>query len=209
MKITIIYDNTSFDKKLKSDWGFSALIEKKDTPNILFDTGDNGRILLGNMKKLSIDPLFIEEVFISHLHHDHTGGLGDLLKMNPKIKKVYTPFSLGLQNEVVLKKSQKIHNKVFSTGELDNIEQSMGIKTDRGIVLIVGCSHPRMENILKTASQFGKIYGIIGGLHDTKPEFLKDLKLICATHCTQYKKEIKQLYPNVYIEGGAGKIIEI
>jgi 7,8-dihydropterin-6-yl-methyl-4-(beta-D-ribofuranosyl)aminobenzene 5'-phosphate synthase len=85
----------------------------------------------------------------------------------------------------------------------------MGIKTDRGIVLIVGCSHPRMENILKTASQFGKIYGIIGGLHETKPEFLKDLKLICATHCTQYKKEIKQLYPNVYIEGGAGKIIEI
>jgi len=27
---------------------------------------------------------------------------------------------------------------------------------------MVGCFHPRMEHILKTASRFGKVYGIIG-----------------------------------------------
>ena len=29
MKITIIYDNTTFKKDLQSDWGFSCLVEKK------------------------------------------------------------------------------------------------------------------------------------------------------------------------------------
>jgi 7,8-dihydropterin-6-yl-methyl-4-(beta-D-ribofuranosyl)aminobenzene 5'-phosphate synthase len=210
MKITIIYDNTSFDKELRSDWGFSALIEQEDTPNILFDTGDNGKILLDNMEILSIDPSFVEEVFISHLHHDHTGGLGDLLKANPKIKKVYTPFSLGLNNEVVLKKPQKIHNKVFSTGELDSIEQSMGVKTNKGIVLIVGCSHPYMGTILDEAGKFGDLYAIIGGLHGfSEFDLFKDLKLICPTHCTQHKEELKKLYPSNYLEGGAGRVIEI
>jgi len=66
-----------------------------------------------------------------------------------------------------------------------------------------------MENIIKTASQFGKVYDIVGGLHGTRPESLKDLDLICPTHCTQYKSEIKSLYPEKYIEGGAGKIMEV
>jgi len=66
-----------------------------------------------------------------------------------------------------------------------------------------------MEYILNTSSKFGKVYGIIGGLHGTEPESLKDLDLICPTHCTQHKSEIKSLYPEKYIEGGAGKIIEV
>ena len=66
-----------------------------------------------------------------------------------------------------------------------------------------------MKNILEIASQFGKVYGIMGGLHGTRPESLKDLDFICATHCTKHKKKIKKLYPEKYIEGGAGRIIEI
>lgn len=42
---------------------------------ILFDTGANGYILLDNMKKLHIDPMMIGDVFISHAHMDHLGGL--------------------------------------------------------------------------------------------------------------------------------------
>jgi len=210
MKITIIYDNTAFKKDLQADWGFSALIEAKNTPKILFDTGAKGEILLNNMEKLEIDPLSIEEIFISHLHFDHTGGLTDFLKANQKIKKIYLPSSLGLREEVILKNPQKIHDNIFSTGELENIEQSMGVETDKGIVLIGGCSHPKMSCILDVAKRFGKIYGVIGGMHSFS-EFglFKDLKLICPTHCTQYKAELKKLYPQKYIEGGAGKVIEI
>ena len=67
-----------------------------------------------------------------------------------------------------------------------------------------------MEHILSKASLFGKIYGIIGGLHGFHQFdlFLK-FKLICATHCTVYKKAIMNLYPDVFIEGGVGKIITL
>ena len=210
MKITIIYDNTSFEKNLQADWGFSCLVEVEDTPKILFDTGANGRILLSNMEKLKIDPLSIEEIFISHLHWDHTGGLSELLKTNPNIKKIYLPSSMGFENEVVLKEPTKIHKNIFSTGELEGIEQSMGVITGKGVVLIVGCSHPYMGTILDTAKKFGKIYAIIGGMHGfSEFELFKDINLICPTHCTQHKKELKEIYPEKYLEGGAGRVIEI
>lgn len=210
MKITIVYDNIAFRKELQADWGFSAVIEVENSPKILFDTGANGKILLSNMEKLGVDPTSIDEVFISHSHFDHIGGLSEFLEANPKINKIYVPSPLGLKNEVILKEPQKIHENIFSTGELDGIEQSMGILTEKGIVLIVGCSHPYMGNILGAARKFGKIYAILGGLHGfSEFELFKDLELICPTHCTQHKAELKKLYPQKYIDGGAGKIIEI
>ena len=212
MKVTIIYDNTAFKEDLQPDWGFSALIEVENIPKILFDTGTNGAILLSNMEKLEINPAPIEEVFISHSHFDHTGGISEFLKVNQKAKFYVPPSFSGPSNREVisLAKANKIHENVFSTGELDRIEQSMGITTDKGIVLIVGCSHPYMGHILDAARQFGKIYGIIGGLHGfSEFELFKDLELICPTHCTQHKAELKRLYPQKYIEGGAGRVIEI
>lgn len=212
MKITIIYDNTAFKKDLQADWGFSALVEVEDTPKILFDTGTNGRILLNNMEKLKIEPASIDEVFISHAHFDHTGGLSEFLNVNSKAKIYIPPSFHGVKGREVIKleKPTKIHKNVFSTGELERIEQSMGVVTSKGIVLIVGCSHPYMGNILNAAREFGKIYAIIGGMHGFNEfELFKDLELICPTHCTQYKAELKRLYPEKYIEGGAGRIIEI
>lgn len=209
MKVTIIYDNEVFKKGLTADWGFSCLVEIKNTPKILFDTGGSGKILLSNMDKLEINPASIDEVFISHPHFDHTGGLSEFLRVNPKINKIYVPSPLGLKNEIVLKEPTKIHENIFSTGELEGIEQSMAVRTEKGIVLIVGCSHPHMGNILNAARQFGKLYAIIGGMHGfSELELFKDLDLICPIHCTQHKTEIKSLYPEKYTKGGAGKIIE-
>jgi 7,8-dihydropterin-6-yl-methyl-4-(beta-D-ribofuranosyl)aminobenzene 5'-phosphate synthase len=212
MKISIIYDNTCFRRDMRSDWGFSALVEIENTPTILFDTGSNGELLLENMAKLQIDPTSIDEVFISHPHFDHSGGLSRFLSANPKVK-IYVPpaFSVRSSREViVLAESERIHENVFSTGELDRIEQSMGAITEKGVVLIVGCSHPAMRHILDAAGQFGRIYGIIGGLHGfSQFELFKDLQLICPTHCTRHKVELKRLYPQKYVEGGAGRIIEI
>jgi len=213
MKITIIYDNEVYKKGLKSNWGFSCLVEIENTPRILFDTGTSGSILLDNMRKLVINPESIGEVFISHAHLDHTGGLSDFLKVNKNVK-IYIPISfssLSKAKEVIsVSAPLKIHKNVFSTGELKGIEQSMVVKTEKGLVVIAGCSHPGVGNILKAASQFGKVYALIGGLHGFKEfSLLKDLDLVCATHCTQFKSEIKNLYPQKYIEGGAGKVIQL
>jgi 7,8-dihydropterin-6-yl-methyl-4-(beta-D-ribofuranosyl)aminobenzene 5'-phosphate synthase len=175
----------------------------------LFDTGAKGKVFFENMKKLAIEPKSVDEVFVSHLHNDHIGGLNDFLNINSKVK-VYTPSSLNLKNEVVLKTPKKIHPNIFSTGELDNIEQSLGIITKKGVFLIVGCCHPAMENILNAGKQFGKIYEIVGSLHGFfRFKLFKDLKLICPAHCTQHKKELKKLYPSRCIKGGAGKTIEV
>jgi len=212
MKITILYDNTVHQKGLTSDWGFSCFVEVENTPKILFDIGTNGKILLSNMRKLNINLASIDEVFISHAHFDHVGGLSSFLGANEKAK-IYVPpsFAGPIGREVItIKGPTKIHENVFSTGELDGIEQSMSIKTEKGLVLIVGCSHPRMIHILKAASQFGKVYAIIGGLHEfSEFDLFKNLTLICPTHCTQHKAKIKSLYPDKYIEGGVGKIITV
>ncbi len=211
MRVTIVYDNTAFRKDLQADWGFSALVEAKGE-RILFDTGGSGSILLSNMRRLGISPNEIDHVFISHAHFDHTGGLSAFLDQNNQVK-IWLPHSFrGVKNarEVIeVEAPGKLCEGIYSTGELIGIEHSLCIDTPKGIVIIAGCSHPPMVDILGAASEFGNVYGIIGGLHGNRPESLRPFDLICATHCTQYQQEIASLYPDRYIGGGAGKVIEI
>jgi 7,8-dihydropterin-6-yl-methyl-4-(beta-D-ribofuranosyl)aminobenzene 5'-phosphate synthase len=211
VKATIIYDNTAFRKDLQADWGFSALIEARGK-RILFDTGGSGSILLSNMHKLDIVPEEIDEVFISHAHFDHTGGLSAFLDRNHEVTVWVPPSLRGVKNArevIVIENPMKLHQGLYSTGELKKTEQSLCIETQKGIVIIAGCSHPPMAHIIKAASEFGRVYGIIGGLHGNSPESLKHFDLICSTHCTQYKREIEFLYPERYIEGGVGRVIDI
>jgi 7,8-dihydropterin-6-yl-methyl-4-(beta-D-ribofuranosyl)aminobenzene 5'-phosphate synthase len=77
--VTILYDNHPFDKRLKTNWGFSALVQNKDQ-TLLFDTGGDSPTLLINMGVLGIDPLRIETIVFSHAHGDHTGGLEGLFR---------------------------------------------------------------------------------------------------------------------------------
>lgn len=215
MKVTTIYDNSVYDQELRSDWGFSALVEVQGEPTVLFDTGADGEILMNNMERLGIDPESVDEIFISHEHYDHTGGMGKFMNFNEKagiyVPPAFSPPGKGRNSRLnVLREPTKISEKLFSTGELEGVEQSLGVITERGIVLIVGCSHPSMENILSTGRRYGEIYGIIGGLHDfSHYEQFEGLELICPTHCTQHKAEIKERYPEKYTRGGAGKVVEI
>lgn len=215
MKVTIIYDNSAYNEELTSNWGFSALVEAKGTPTMLFDTGAESDILVNNMERLGIDPESPDELFISHDHYDHTGGMKEFININPEAE-IFVPPSFSTPGKMAtprlnkLGEPTKIHEKVFSTGELGGIEQSLGVMTEKGIVLIVGCSHPKMEKILNAARKYGEIYGIIGGLHDTSQfELFEGLGLICPTHCTQHKAEIKENYPEKYRRGGAGRVIRV
>jgi 7,8-dihydropterin-6-yl-methyl-4-(beta-D-ribofuranosyl)aminobenzene 5'-phosphate synthase len=212
LKLTIIYDNEVYKEGLKADWGFSCLVEVEGAPKILFDTGAKGTILLQNMRELGIEPKAIPEVFISHSHWDHTGGLSDFLQENNDAK-LFVPSSYqvhGAKEVVAIKSALQLHENIFSTGELGKIEQSLIVNTKAGLVVIVGCSHPGVENILKAASNLGRVSALIGGLHGFN-EFglVEKLDLICPCHCTQFKEEIKLIYPGKCLEGGAGKVIEL
>ena len=71
------------------------------------------------------------------------------------------------------------------------IEQSLAIKTEKGILVMAGCSHPGVGEIIDAASKFGRIYGVIGGFHGFRDfNRLNGLSLIVPCHCTQYKSEI-------------------
>ena len=205
MKTTILYDNTVFQAGLKPDWGFSCLVEAHNR-TILFDTGSNGSILLENMDKIGVDLSAIDEVFISHPHFDHIGGLSAFLNENNNVK-IYVPISLrGIRNakEIIhIDGPLELHENIFSTGELEHIEQSMAVKIDKGLVLVVGCSHPKMENILQAASQFGKAYAIIGGLHGFNEfELFKDFGVICPLIALNTSQRL-----NLYIRRNTLKVV--
>jgi 7,8-dihydropterin-6-yl-methyl-4-(beta-D-ribofuranosyl)aminobenzene 5'-phosphate synthase len=213
MKVTIVYDNEVSQQGLKADWGFSCLIETQGGAPILFDTGADGAILLHNMEQLGIDPGRIGIIVISHAHGDHAGGLWDILELN-KDAEIYLPASFGVgirgRKVTAVRQPTRIAEGVFSTGELKGVEQSLALSTDRGIVAVTGCSHPGVDTILDAVSQFGSLYGIIGGFHGFSDlERLRGLPLICPCHCTQYKWELGQLFPEQCIACGAGLVLEL
>jgi 7,8-dihydropterin-6-yl-methyl-4-(beta-D-ribofuranosyl)aminobenzene 5'-phosphate synthase len=233
--ITIIYDNNPFVEGLQTDWGFSCLVETGNT-KLLFDTGDDGDILLSNMSKLKINPKDIDLVFLSHFHHDHTGGLSDFLEVNPKVT-VYYPQSFPEQLTELIKKSgaepvpissfQKLRSNIFSLGEITGAipEQSLAIRTNKGIVIITGCAHPGIVKILqKVKEQFPdeKIYLALGGFHlhnqnekdinKKVNEFIRmEIITVAPCHCSGdiARKIFKDAYRSNFIEIGIGKIIDI
>jgi 7,8-dihydropterin-6-yl-methyl-4-(beta-D-ribofuranosyl)aminobenzene 5'-phosphate synthase len=211
MKVTIIYDNETWQPGLEADWGFSCLVEAAGR-RWLFDTGAKGPVLLANMEKLGIDPQTIREIFISHGHWDHLGGLADLLRLNRDVR-VYLPGSCSRPPEarevISVQGPLEISKNFFSTGELPGAEQSLVVKTEKGLAVICGCSHPGVGTILEAASQFGRVAALIGGLHGFKEyEVLADLDLICPCHCTQHRAEIMARYPETAVSGGSGRVLE-
>jgi 7,8-dihydropterin-6-yl-methyl-4-(beta-D-ribofuranosyl)aminobenzene 5'-phosphate synthase len=213
MKLTVIYDNEACQKELIADWGFSCLIQMGNGANLLFDTGGSGSILLHNMRILGVDPGAVGIIVLSHPHGDHTGGLSGILEVN-KDAEIYVPASLrGTipgRKVTSVKQAVQICPDIFSTGELKGIEQSLALNTDKGILVAVGCSHPGVGDIINAASKWGEVYGIVGGFHGFHDfKRLDGLSLICPCHCTQYKSEIKRLFPKQCIDCGAGLVIEI
>jgi len=88
-RITILYDAFGQDSRMQRDWGYAALVEYGGK-RILFDTGNNPRILAENAKAKGIDLTKLDFAVMSHRHGDHMGGLSYLLSVNPRVT-IYAP----------------------------------------------------------------------------------------------------------------------
>lgn len=218
IEIQIVYDNEIHPSCKKTNigkgWGFSSLVKTGET-FILFDCGWNGNMLISNLKKLAIDIKKISKVVVSHDHWDHLGGLTAILPFNKDVE-VFVPqsFSRHLKEEIAsmakvyeVSQSQQIFKNIYTTGEMGKTtkEQSLIIRTMNGVVVLTGCAHPGLDKILERSKTFGSVYGIIGGFHGFREfDLLKEISLIVPCHCTQYKKEILNIFKEKCKIGGTG-----
>lgn len=234
-QLIIIYDNNLSDKDLTAAWGFSCLIILPQY-RILFDTGGDPSILLENMHKMEIDPEKIDSVVLSHVHGDHTGGLKGFLRQHIHHVTVYLPesFPKGYKEEASfmgadikdVKNTMMINKGVYTTGQLGKgiKEQSLILKTREGLVIITGCAHPGIVEIVEHVRKLFKenIYLLIGGFHlmNKSPGEINNIaeqldklgiERIAPCHCSgDNARELFRLhYGKNYIECGAGLAIEI
>ena len=230
--ITIVYDNNPYREGLETAWGFSCLVRGMER-TILFDTGGDGGVLLANMRKLNISPSEIDAVIISHIHGDHAGGLFPLLGEVRRII-VFIPASfpdpfkreVGKQGAkaVSVRGPVKICSDVYSTGELGTtpLEQALVVRTARGLVIVTGCAHPGIVNIVRTARErFGKeVLLVLGGFHlagrgkDEIEAVIAGLKKlgvrhVAPCHCTGdiARMLFMRAYGEGFIDAGVGRVI--
>jgi len=234
LALTIVYDNNSYAEGLETQWGFSCLVRGPER-TLLFDTGGDGSVLLSNMGKLKIDPEEVDVVVLSHIHGDHVGGLSAFLERNPSVT-VYLPKSFPESFKDKVKaygaKPVEIHEPVeicrhvYSTGELGTAirEQSLVIHTTKGLVVVTGCAHPGVVNIVEKARDMlqSRAYLVMGGFHlsGTSSERIGHIvaqiealgvEKVAPCHCSGdvARRMFKEVYKDHFIPAGVGMRLEI
>jgi 7,8-dihydropterin-6-yl-methyl-4-(beta-D-ribofuranosyl)aminobenzene 5'-phosphate synthase len=232
-----------------------------------------------NSLLLNKDLRSVTKIFLSHGHHDHTGGLPEVLKLKGKVdvhvhphvfldriavlkedgketkrfvgipyKKVYLEF-LGA-NFVFNTDFMEVEKGIYLTGEVPRQtefekpdprlfseiggksvqdtfpdDQSLILDGEKGLILIFGCAHSGMINIINyVISKTGKekFQAILGGTHldfltpDQLEESIRSLKKmdiekIGVSHCTGMRAAFRlhQEFGDRFFYGCVGSVLEI
>lgn len=203
MEIAILCENSSSDVGCLAEWGFSTFVRHEGV-NILFDMGYSD-VYLRNANQMNIDLEEVDYIVFSHFHSDHTRGLG-FHNFRTKKKVICHPEvleKLPKQEAKVLerdfepapsKRAIEFAPRAFFLGEIprtssfekgrlddDSLldDSAIALKTEKGVVVISGCSHAGICNICEYAKEVTHLplYAVIGGFH----LFEKDAKTVNAT----------------------------
>jgi 7,8-dihydropterin-6-yl-methyl-4-(beta-D-ribofuranosyl)aminobenzene 5'-phosphate synthase len=230
--VTIVYDNYAYDSRLRVSSGFACLV-KTATNTLLFDTGAHGPTLLYNLEQLDFAPEQISGIVISHIDSDHVGGLFKFLERNWE-PRVYIPRSfpspfkdlitLHRAKVVEVARRRQICSDVETTGEMGPWieEQSLMLRTEKGVILIVGDAHPGIINIIRKVKRLtrDKVYLVVGGF-GLSGKSSQELESIvksfaqlgvegvapCHSSGDRARSLFQEQYKENYIESGVGRVI--
>jgi len=227
--LTLICDNRPYKEGLIPSWGLSVGLKDKDGWT-LFDLGNSPDIFLHNFQSLGGDLREVNRIVFSHLHHDHTGGLG-------AFRDIGRPIELYLPEPIPDRESENLKAWGFEVKFVDppgvNIddlwilpilhgspaEQLLIMETGRGMVMLTGCAHFGIENgLIEVWERFKRPFGLIcGGFHlafRSKIELnqvlgkFKTLPVdrIAPCHCTGDRaiEAFSRTFPDKFLRVGTG-----
>ncbi|MDD3225875.1 MAG: MBL fold metallo-hydrolase [Clostridium sp.] len=135
---------------------------------------------------------------------------------------VFSNFQSNNNFELLNSKYKIKHKEKYAVDNfLDEI--ALVVKFDKGLVVIVGCSHVGIVNILETIIKLTgmPIYGVIGGTHLVEADDLRlnktikffkenNIKVLRMSHCTGEKaiEKIKLEFGERFIYNNTGNIID-
>jgi 7,8-dihydropterin-6-yl-methyl-4-(beta-D-ribofuranosyl)aminobenzene 5'-phosphate synthase len=198
LEILPLYEGMASQPDLHSGLGVSYLIKTDTATILFDvgnnPTGASPSPLEQNMAKLGVSLDEVDAIVVSHTHYDHTGGqmwqskgtfgIGGDAQVPLGNKPIYLPEPLTYpgSDPVVVTSPIKIAEGVATTGAVpfvypfpawlvipQGVEQALVVNVkDRGIVIITGCGHMKVDSLLAhVQTEFNApVIGIVGGLHE-------------------------------------------
>ncbi len=204
VKISVLVVNNP-NGTLLSPWGLSILVETNDL-TILFDSGPNPFALETNSESLGIDwGLACDMAVVSHEHPDHVSGLTYVSGLHENLT-LYTPLYESTMSwtsgfsQIEVADTADISTGIFIIGRgldaaLDYNEQALVINVENlGLVVLVGCSHPGVDNIVSKVMDdlnVDDIYMVLGGFH----MLYEDQDTISSTIDALVDIGVQRIYP--------------
>ena len=234
LRLTVVVDNVPAREDLGTAWGLAVLVQGPET-TVLFDTGPDGPLLLSNLARLGIDPATVGAVFLSHDHRDHTGGLPAFLEVNPDVRVYLLPsFSDEIKNAASSAGAEVVEadgpmslcRGLCTLGRLGTEipEQSLGLHTPEGLVVLTGCAHPGVEVIVANARSLtgAEVLLVAGGFHlrsasgteiDAVAAALVNLGVrhLAPSHCTgdAARRVFANTFGDRYHPSGVGAVLTL
>lgn len=203
MRILIVYDNVA-RPPFREGWGFSAFVEIGGR-RILFDAGADRMTLSHNARLLGLDFSSLTDIFISHAHCDHVGGLSQVLEA-AEAARIWAPLGMReylcsrarRQEVIIVGKARALGDGLWSTGTMGKAvaEQGLVIAHSGQRILLTGCAHPGVDRLARRAAELvgAPLTLILGGFHleGASPRRLENLverlrplaEALAPGHCT-------------------------